>query len=151
MSIIKRIVVHCTGEPANAKRNRAYYERLFFKHYGWNHYGYHAVIYQDGEWEILQQIPKPVNGKGCITNSTLANGAKGFNEDSLHIAYVGGIDPVTGKNTDTRTPEQKQSLKILIDTWKRIFSIQQVVGHYQLPNVKKSCPCFDAKKEYGDD
>lgn len=148
MSRVKRIVVHCTDEPSNAKRNKEYYRHWFFDVKKWRHFGYHAVVYQDGKWEQLQPLPELRKDGGYIDNSTMANGAKGYNNDSLHIAYVGGIDPVSSLHTDTRTPFQRDTLRVLITKWKCLYNITEVVGHRDLPGVKKACPCFDARKEY---
>lgn len=143
-----RIVVHCTAEPDNAVRNRDYYYNLFFQVKKWNHWGYHVVVYQDGTWEILQPLPIARGLYSYITDATKANGAQGYNHDSLHIAYVGGLDKVTLQPTDTRTPKQRETLRVIISKWKIEYQISEVVGHCQLPGVKKACPCFDARKEY---
>ena len=148
MGKIKRIVVHCTDEPVEAKRNYNYYKHWFFEVCGYKHFGYHAIIYQDGKWEKLQPWPEVKSDGGYITNDTMAVGAKGYNWDSLHIAYVGGKNQKTNKREDTRTPEQKKTLRAIIVKWKVDYKIDLVVGHRDLPNVKKACPCFDAIKEY---
>lgn len=148
MAKIKRIVVHCTAEPSNAKRSFEYYRHLFFDVYHWTHWGYHCIVYQDGTWEMLQPWPAAREDGGYIDSSTRANGATGYNNDSLHIAYVGGIDPVTKKHIDTRTRYQKATLACIITKWKHDYIINEVLGHNQLPHVRKACPCFDAKKEY---
>lgn len=148
MSKPVRIVVHCTDEPNTAKRNREYYRHFFFDVKGWSHFGYHIVVYQDGTWERLQPMPDPnVNG-GVITDATRANGAAGYNRDSLHVAYVGGRWGNTTKRGDTRTVAQKQTLRALIGMLKADFHITEVVGHCDLPGVKKTCPNFDAKSTY---
>lgn len=148
MSKAIRIVVHCTGEPSNARRNKEYYRHYFFEVKKWKHYGYHAVVYQDGTWEQLQPLPKATPNGAIIDNSTLACGAAGYNEDSLHIAYVGGLDRFTNKPADTRTEAQRQTLWALIACWKKDYKITEVVGHNQLKWVAKACPCFDAKQTY---
>lgn len=148
MAKVKRIVVHCTGEPANAKRCREYYHHFFFDVKKWKHYGYHAVVFQDGTWCVLQKWPEVKKDGGYITNDTTANGAAGFNTDSMHIAYVGGLLPHSTVARDTRTQEQKKTLWSIIACWKRDYQVTEVVGHNQLPNVKKDCPCFDAKTVY---
>lgn len=148
MSKAIRIVVHCTGEPANANRNKAYYRHYFFDVKQWKHFGYHAVVYQDGTWERLQPLPDPVKDGGIITDATLACGQPGTNNDSIHVAYVGGVDHVTRREIDTRTPAQKQTLWALIAMWKKEYNITEVIGHRDWPGVKKSCPCFDAKTCY---
>ena len=148
MSKIVRIVVHCTGEPDNVRRNREYYRHWFFDVKKWKHFCYHAVVYQNGTWELLQPLPDPIKDKGIITNATMACGQPGTNNDSIHVAYVGGIDHATGIEVDTRTQAQKQTLWALIAMWKQEYWITEVIGHRDWPGVKKSCPCFDAKKTY---
>ena len=92
----------------------------------------------------------PVAGRdgGVITDTTTANGCAGANDTSLHIAYVGGIDHVTGRECDTRTQAQKQTLWSLIALMKKTYHVTDVIGHRDWPGVKKSCPCFDAKSTY---
>ena len=148
MSRIQRIVVHCTAEPANAVRDRDYYEHLFFEVYKWKHWGYHVIVYQDGTWEILQPLPKELPWGGFIDDSTRANGAVGYNFNSLHNAYVGGLATESYRPSDTRTQKQRETLRVLIAKWKHQYKVIEVVGHSQLPGVKKACPCFDARKEY---
>ena len=148
MGKVKRIVVHCTGEISDSVRSRMYYRHLFFDSYHWKHFGYHVVVYQNGEWDILQPLPSVMSDGGYIDESTMANGAKGYNHDSLHIAYVGGLQPYTCKPMDTRTPEQRETLRVLITKWKHQYKISEVVGHRDLAGVRKSCPCFNAIEEY---
>lgn len=148
MAKIKRIVVHCTGEPDNVKRNKESYRHWFFDVKGWRHFGYHAVVYQNGTWESLQPLPDPIKEGGNITDATLACGQPGTNNDSIHVAYVGGIDHASGKYKDTRTDAQKQTLWALIAMWKEQYKISEVIGHRDWPGVNKACPCFDAKKTY---
>jgi N-acetyl-anhydromuramyl-L-alanine amidase AmpD len=53
------------------------------------------------------------------------------------------------KNTkpkDTRTDEQKESLRVLIDKITKKFPDVDILGHRDL-NPKKACPCFDVAKE----
>lgn len=145
---IKRIVVHCTDEYPDSKRNREYYRHWFFDVLGYKHYGYHAVVYPNGDWDILQPLPKYTTEGDNITDETMACGAMGFNYDSLHIAYVGGRVRGTDQKADTRTPEQKKTLLAMIKLWKQQYKVNIVCGHRDLPAVKKACPCFDAKTEY---
>lgn len=148
MAKIKRIVVHCTDEYVDSKRNKDYYHHYFFEVMKWKHYGYHAVVFQDGTWCVLQKWPEVKEEGGYIDNDTMAIGARGYNSDSMQIAYVGGRDRKTGDRIDTRTDEQKKTLWAVIACWKRDYQVTEVVGHNQLPGVKKACPCFDAKTVY---
>lgn len=148
MGKIKRIIVHCTAEYVNSRRNKEYYRHLFFDIKGWKHYGYHAVVYQDGTWEVLQPLPAAKGAASVITNVTMAVGAKDFNSSSLQIAYVGGITKPNDKPADTRTDAQKQTLWAIIACWKKDYCVTEVVGHRDLPGVNKACPCFDAITTY---
>lgn len=141
-------MVHCTGDPCDAQRSKKYFEWWFFEQLHWKHYGYHRVIYQDGTFDDLQPIPAGLKNFGYISDSTMANGCKGANSDTLHVAYVGGLDPLTHISKDTRTELQKLSLIATITEWKRLFGITEVIGHRDWPGVSKRCPCFDARKEY---
>ena len=143
-----RIVVHCTATRAGDRVTREALRHLFFDLNRWQHWGYHAVVHADGTWEMLQQLPEPSDKGAILTDATTANGAAGYNRDSLHIAYVGGLERVTGLPMDTRTPEQKKTLWALIACWKKDYHITEVVGHRDLPGVHKACPCFDAKTTY---
>lgn len=74
-----------------------------------------------------------------------ANGVKGINQVSIHVAYIGGVDdrlhPI-----DNRTNEQKHSLKVLLTVLKIDHAGAIICGHRDF--APKDCPCFDAKKEY---
>jgi N-acetylmuramoyl-L-alanine amidase len=83
------------------------------------------------------------------------NGVKGHNANSIHLCYKGGWD-----GTDTRTPQQKETLLNLVNQYKKKYPKAKVYGHRDLspdlngdgkitPNewVKK-CPAFDAMAEY---
>lgn len=148
MAKAKRIMIHCTSEPANVPRSKEYYRHLFFDIYKWSHWGYHAIVYQDGTWQRLQPLPTPVDGHVYLSNATIANGCLGANGDTIHIAYVGGIPNDGRRFADTRTPAQKKTLHDLVKIWKSIYGVTEVIGHRDWPGVKKACPCFDAKKEY---
>ena len=133
MRKIKRIVVHCTATQQSVSiQSIVNYWKNALK---WKNNGYHYIIEANGNTVKLTDIDK------------IANGAAGYNEQSIHVAYIGGID-INRKPIDNRTPEQKTALKILIIEYSRKYPDADILGHYQLPNVKKACPCFDAKKEY---
>lgn len=85
-----------------------------------------------------------------------------YNEDSLGFCYEGGLK-AGGKTwrdaEDTRTEAQKASLLDCIYqgmNWilanapgeQDVDYTIEIVGHGQLPGVKKECPSFDAGAEY---
>ena len=50
--------------------------------------------------------------------------------------------------TDTKPPEQKATLKALIEQLKEEYPEATVHGHNEF--ASKDCPCFDVKKEWGE-
>jgi N-acetylmuramoyl-L-alanine amidase len=127
MREIKYIVVHCTATSANTSIIAI--QNYWREHLKWNSPGYHFIIKASGEIVELQPIEK------------LANGVRGYNQNSIHISYIGGIN---GK--DTRTVEQTISLKRKIQELLKEFPNAEIKGHRDFPNVRKTCPNFDVCK-----
>jgi len=75
--------------------------------------------------------------------------ARRYNAHSIGICYEGGLNE-QGRDDDTRTPAQKHALIALLRSLKVDYPDAVILGHRDLPWVKKACPCFDAKSEYGD-
>ena len=97
--------------------------------------GYHYYITRDGQ--VTQTRHEQVPGAH----------ARGYNQHSLGVCYEGGLD-ARGYATDTRTPAQKLSLLDLLRRLKQAHPDARIVGHRDLPGVRKACPCFDATAEY---
>ena len=57
--------------------------------------------------------------------------AKGYNLYSIGICYEGGLDK-DGKSKDTRTPEQRAALRLLVDELLARFPGCKVCGHRDL-------------------
>lgn len=132
MREITKIIVHCSatkeGKHFNAKDiTKWHLER------GFNDIGYHYVVLLDGKVEVGR--PEIKVGAHCL----------GHNNHSIGICYIGGLD-ANGKSKDTRTPEQKESLLILLKELKKKYPKATIHGHREFAN--KDCPCFDAKNEY---
>ena len=65
---------------------------------------------------------------------------------TIGICYEGGLSP-SGCISDTRTPAQKEAMKLLILRLHHEFpTIKTILGHRDLPGMQKACPCFDATK-----
>ncbi len=130
MRNIKRIVLHCTATPQNTTVQSIlnYWKNVK----GWKNPGYHYLVEANGKVHNLL----PVN--------EIANGARGYNYNSIHISYIGGID--NEKNPmDNRTDAQKQATLALIATLRLNYINVPILGHRDLPNVTKACPSFDVK------
>lgn len=133
MREINRIVVHCTATPPFTPVENI--QKYWQDNLGWKIPGYHYIIPMSGMVINLADI------------SEVVNGAKGYNEDSIHIAYVGGIN-VYGRSADTRNSNQRESMFRLIRKLRIKFDFIPVIGHCDLPDVKKSCPNFNTLKWY---
>lgn len=132
---IKYIAIHTTATPQ--KTSVMAIQRYWKESLGWKSPGYHLLIEPNGTIHRLMEF----NG--------VANGVKGFNKESIHISYIGGVDK-QGKPLDNRTAVQKEAIlkciKEVIEWSDNKCLIIQ--GHRDFPNAKKACPCFDAKAEY---
>jgi N-acetylmuramoyl-L-alanine amidase len=130
MRDIKYIVLHCTATPKNTTvQSILNYWKLKLK---WNSPGYHHLIKADGEIVDIHPIEKP------------SNGVQGYNQNSIHISYIGGVDD-KGRALDNRTPQQIASQILLLKKYKAMFPKAEIKGHRDFPNVKKWCPSFDVK------
>ncbi len=133
MRNINKIIIHCSA----TKEDRWFTAKdidMWHKKRGWRGIGYHYVILLDGTIE-----------KGRA-DSEIGAHTVGHNADSIGICYIGGLDAF-GKAKDTRTNEQKETLKRLIAQLKAKHPKATVHGHNEF--AKKDCPCFDVKKEFG--
>ena len=146
MNTPKYIIIHCSATKVTSDFT---VEQIIAMHKqrGFNTIGYHYYITKDGV--IHKGRDEKVSGAHTV----------GYNSNSIGICYEGGLDK-NGKASDTRTPEQKQSLIDLILDIKERYSIKKVMGHRDTsPDLNKdgkitpneyikSCPCFDAITEY---
>lgn len=73
--------------------------------------------------------------------------ATGYNAHSIGICYEGGLN-ARDRPEDTRTPEQKVTLQRLLERLMEDYPEARIVGHRDLPGVKKDCPCFDVTYKY---
>ena len=147
MRTITHIVIHCTAGPQSQTPAQVIaYHRKTLK---WRAPGYHYIIAPDGS--VTAAWPE----------ADIANGVKSRNADSVHIAYIGGIDPATGKGTDNRTAAQKAALLRLLRELRGRYPKAAILGHRDIASTDanrngvidpwervKECPCFDAIPEY---
>lgn len=148
MRAITRIFVHCTASWQNTTTVDSLKKE--FANKGWKNPGYHWVIFPDGKIVKL------------LEESKVANGVKGYNPNSIHVAWVGGIDKEHPNGIDNRTPEQKLALFDLLVKIKLRYKDAMILGHRDIsPDLNhngvvdaweriKDCPCFDAMIEYMD-
>ena len=102
---------------------------------GFKAIGYHYYITKDGQ--VHHCRPEDMPGAH----------ARRYNAHSIGVCYEGGLD-ANGHADDTRTPAQKHALVALLRSLKADYPDAVILGHCDLPWVKKKCPCFDARSEY---
>ena len=143
---INLIVIHCTAWRCTSTLTPQQLERMHLAN-GWSGCGYHYYITRDGRIHPM----RPISAVGAH--------AKGYNTNSIGVAYEGGLD-ANGKPADTRTPMQILSLRMLLQALVRTFPGTRICGHRDLsPDLNgngiiepseyiKMCPCFNAAEEY---
>ena len=71
------------------------------------------------------------------------------NKYSIGVCYEGGLD-IRGQPADTRTAEQKQTMRRLLEELHERYPRAVIVGHHDL-NPHKDCPCIiNVADEYKD-
>ncbi|MES2238864.1 MAG: N-acetylmuramoyl-L-alanine amidase [Bacteroidota bacterium] len=152
---IKYIAIHCSA--GFGKRDSI---EAFWKSKGWKSPGYHRLIDVDGTIHNLLDFSKT------------SNGVLGFNEQTVNICYIGGVENIgttakpIWKAKDTRTEAQKIAIKTSIKEAKEWLKQKEntnkiiIQGHRDFsPDLNKNgiieswerikeCPSFEAKKEY---
>ena len=129
---ISLIVVHCSATRANKNFTIEALEACH-KARGFTTIGYHYYITKDGT--LYPGRPE----------SQMGAHAKGYNAHSIGICYEGGLDK-NGRPADTRTIAQKVTMEELLKSLCLDYPDAKILGHRDLPGVRKECPCFDTKK-----
>jgi len=135
MRRISLIVVHCSAVRPWQRSSAADIDG-WHKDKGWKGIGYHYVVRRDGTVEPGRPL------------EAIGSHVVGHNAHSIGVCYEGGLDAL-GQKADTRTPEQRQTLRTLLEELHKQFPRALIVGHHDL-NPQKDCPCFDAVSEYAD-
>ena len=145
MRTIDHIVIHCSATREDRSLTVAELEENH-RCRGFRGIGYHYYIRKDGT---------VINTRAL---ELVGAHAKGHNSHSIGICYEGGLD-CNGHPADTRTPEQKSALRLLVHQLLKRFRKSYVCGHRDLsPDLNgngvvepeewiKVCPCFDVGKE----
>ncbi len=142
MREIKYIVIHCTATPQSA--TVASIQRYWREVLKWRSPGYHVLIETDGYIHRL------------APDEAICNGVAGFNKNSLHVSYIGGVDQ-KGKPIDNRTDWQRDEMEAVIRGWAAKHPTAKIMGHrdfsrdlnrdgiIQPSEWAKACPSFDVK------
>jgi len=143
MREIKHIVIHCTATPQSA--TVAAIQRYWREVLKWKAPGYHRIVEPNGA--IVR----------FAFDEVICNGVAGFNRNSLHVSYIGGVD-ANGKPLDNRTDAQKSALYEVVKAWAAKYPTAKIMGHrdfsrdlnrdgiIQPSEWAKACPSFDVKE-----
>lgn len=143
MAKLKYLVIHCTATPEGRDVTAADIRRMHCSPVaaggrGWKQPGYTDIIRLDGTVERIVGN----NEDAEVDPWDATNGAKGYNSVSRHIVYAGGCDSRMNPK-DTRTAAQRRAMEAYVKEFHRRFPGVRIVGHRDLPGVKKACPSFD--------
>ena len=130
---INEIIVHCSATP-EGKDYTLDTIRQWHRQRGFSDIGYHYVINPDGTVEEGRDVN--IAGAHC----------SGHNSKSIGICYIGGMTTDNKKAKDTRTEEQRKSLKALLMAMRKLYPSAKIHGHRDF--AAKACPSFDATEEY---
>lgn len=137
MREITSIIVHCSATRPDmdigVDEIRKWHTDPKPKGRGWSDIGYHYVIRRDGQIETGRPLQRP------------GAHAYGHNAHSIGVCLVGGVDG-KGQPRKNFTPSQLRALRGHIQYhYDNYSSITTVLGHRDLPGVRKACPCFDVR------
>lgn len=145
MRLIRKIVVHCSASPDSIDIGYREIKNLHtapkteeidwfgIKTHGraWSDIGYHWIVRRDGRVE--QGRPEDRSGAHAV----------GYNSDSIGVVWIG--------EKQIGIKQRQQLLRVLRGLCKEYgISVVDVVGHCELPGVKKSCPVIDMNLLRGD-
>lgn len=128
---IKYLTIHCTATPEGRDNTAEEVKSWDMARFG--QASYHIVIELHGT--AVRQLEDFERGAHVA----------GHNTGNIGISYVGGTETLNagGAPKDTRTPEQKATLKRLVEEYQTKYPGIVVRGHRDWPDVHKACPSFD--------
>lgn len=128
---IKYLTIHCAATPEGRDNTAAEIRQWDRARFGQP--SYHLVVELSGR--AVRHLEDLERG---------AHVAKA-NTHNIGICYVGGTESLNagGKPKDTRTPEQRATLKRLVQEYRAKYPGIVVRGHRDWPGVTKACPSFD--------
>ena len=132
MRQINKIIIHCSATPEGRKTSADEIKSWHLER-GFSDVGYHYIVHLDGSISYGRNVEK------------IGAHSRGQNKMSIGVCYIGGLDECLDPK-DTRTPQQKESLLILLKTLKKLHSKAVIYGHRDFS--EKACPSFNAFDEY---
>lgn len=137
------IILHCSASKPSQDWGVKEIDRIH-RAGGWFSIGYHIVIKRDGTIEY----GRPLDQKGAHCKDG------GMNHVSVGVCLVGGVsekpqkhvpgNPWNGSDAeDNFTEAQWEALTVVLKGLRVDYPDAQVIGHRDVPGVRKACPSFD--------
>jgi len=143
MSKIQYLVIHCTATPEGREVTKKDIEQWHLIERGWSRVGYSDLIQLDGSLVGLTDY----NQDDVKDPWEVTNGASGYNSNSHHFVYSGGLTKYKPDNAhywpskDTRTQAQLDTMELYVKFFIKRHPLIKVIGHNQI--AVKDCPSFD--------
>lgn len=136
-------VIHCSATKPSQDWGLTEIDRMHRKG-GFFMVGYHIIIRRNGAIEY----GRPLDVRGAHARDG------GFNRKSVGVCLVGGIsekpqkhvpgNPWNGSDAENNfTDAQWKSLKVVLKGLKVEYPGIEIIGHRDIPGVRKACPSFD--------
>ena len=135
MAKTENLVLHASYTPIGFNMRKSHLHKWHIIDRGWEQFGYRDMINLKGE--VINLVPHNMDGK--IDRWEVSNGARGYNHNSIHVVYAGGM--YNGKPADTRNEAQFSRLALYVKETILLYPHIRVLGHNEISS--KSCPCFD--------
>jgi N-acetylmuramoyl-L-alanine amidase len=151
---LEYLVIHTDATWPNTVWTKGDILTFFHHTRGWSRPGYAFWIDRKGVTHALW----PTDIDDIVDPRHMTWGVTGKNNNSMSICFSGGVDE-NGKPTDTRTPEQKEALRAIVEIVTNAVPDIKIVGHRDLsPDLNgdgkitsnewvKACPSFDVATE----
>ncbi len=127
------LVVHCSATRPSMDWDVSDVRKEHLKQ-GWIDVGYHYVITRDGRI----QEGRPLDRQGAHV--------RGYNHLSVGVCLIGGVseDDVNVPENNFTYPQFVSLANLLVELREK-FPNAEVLGHRDMPNVRKACPSFDVR------
>jgi len=132
LGAIKYLTIHCAATPEGRDVKASTISEWDRAKFG--QVSYHHVVELDGT--DVKTLPDTVKGAHV----------GGANTGNIGVCYVGGVDK-NMRPKDTRTLEQKATLRRIVADYRKRFPDIVVRGHRDWPKVTKACPSFNVATE----
>jgi len=126
---IKFLTIHCAATPEGRFVKASQINQWDKAKFGQT--SYHWIVELDGT--AVRGLP----------DTAIGAHVGGHNSGNIGICYVGGMDSLMHSPKDTRTAEQKATLRRLKGEYEAKYPGIVVRGHRDWPGVNKACPSFD--------